>query len=294
MNRNPDWAIEGRGWPNRAASRFVEAGGLRWHVQVMGEGPVLLLVHGTGAATHSWRDLAPMLARHFTIVAPDLPGHGFTATPARPSDMSLPNVARALGTLMRTFTLAPAAIVGHSAGAAIAIRMTLDGFAAPNAIISLNGALLPFPGALGPWAPSLARILFANPISLSLFAHRAAQPGAIARLLQRTGSTIDAAGLDFYERLFRTRGHLEGAIGLMAHWDLTALVRDLPKLNVPLILVAAENDRAIPVSAARTVEALVPGARVILVPALGHLAHEEAPAAFADLIFAALQQSAAA
>ena len=73
-----------RDWPNQASSRFVRAGGFGWHVQVMGpaDGPVLLMLHGTAAATHSWRDLAPLLARRFTVVAPDLPGHGFTETPA--------------------------------------------------------------------------------------------------------------------------------------------------------------------------------------------------------------------
>jgi len=76
------WERDGRDWPNRDASRFVRAGGLRWHVQKTGTGPVLLLVHGTGAATHSWRELAPLLARRFTVIAPDLPGPGFTQRPA--------------------------------------------------------------------------------------------------------------------------------------------------------------------------------------------------------------------
>ena len=90
--RAPDWDEDGRDWPNREASRVVSAGGLRWHVQVLGTGPTLLLVHGTGAATHSWRDLAPRLARRFTIVAPDLPGHGFTSSPGD-DRMSMPAMA---------------------------------------------------------------------------------------------------------------------------------------------------------------------------------------------------------
>ena len=85
----------GAGWPNRDASRTVRAAGLDWHVQVAGAGPVLLLAHGTGAATHSWRGMVPLLARHFTVVAPDLPGHGFTQAPAN-ARMSLPGMAAAL------------------------------------------------------------------------------------------------------------------------------------------------------------------------------------------------------
>ncbi|MFN7220437.1 MAG: alpha/beta fold hydrolase, partial [Burkholderiales bacterium] len=104
MAERLSWQREGRDWPNREASRFVEAGGIRWHVQVMPavalnrqsspktspsnvratateERPVVLLVHGTGAASHSWRGLMGDLAQHFTVVAPDLPGHGFTSAP---------------------------------------------------------------------------------------------------------------------------------------------------------------------------------------------------------------------
>ena len=81
----PDWARDGRDWPNRSASRFLLAGGLRWHVQVMGgdrapRKPVILLLHGMGASTHSWRDLAPILAGRFTVVAPR--SAGATASPA--------------------------------------------------------------------------------------------------------------------------------------------------------------------------------------------------------------------
>jgi len=49
MSNHLSWERDGRDWPNRAFSRFIEAGGLRWHVQVMGQGPVALLLHGTGA-----------------------------------------------------------------------------------------------------------------------------------------------------------------------------------------------------------------------------------------------------
>ena len=57
MSRYPDWATDGRDWPNREASSIVREGGYEWHVQMMGSGPVCLLLHGTGAATHSWRTM---------------------------------------------------------------------------------------------------------------------------------------------------------------------------------------------------------------------------------------------
>jgi magnesium chelatase accessory protein len=106
------WERDGRDWPHREASRFVQTRRLRWHVQTMGRGPPLLLVHGTGAATHSWRGLAPLLAKRFMLVAPDLPGHGFTGMlPA--SGMSLTGVAAALDELLRVLDVQPRIAVGH-------------------------------------------------------------------------------------------------------------------------------------------------------------------------------------
>lgn len=280
----PRWDVEGRDWPNREHSAFVDAGRIRWHVQVMGEGPMLLLLHGTGAATHSWRDLAPLLAEHFTIVAPDLPGHGFTT--GRPGGgLSMPVMARAIGDLLQALDMAPHVIVGHSAGAAIALRMALDGLASPKAIVGLDSAILPFPGLGAKLFPTLARLLFVNPFAPHFFARLGRTSGETARFLARsTGSHIDADGVRFYERLFATSDHCAGAISMMADWDLDALKRDLPRVRTRLLLVHGDGDAAIPLSAAQEAAAMIEGARLVTMPGLGHLAHEERPEEVADLI----------
>jgi magnesium chelatase accessory protein len=279
MSASPRWDVEGRDWPNRASSRFVDTGRLRWHVQIMGpdSAPVLLLLHGTGAATHSWRGLAPLLAKRFRIVAPDLPGHGFTT--GRPAGgLAMPAMARAVGELTTALGLKPAVIVGHSAGAAIAVRMALDGIVEPRAIVGLAPALLPFPGLAATLFPSLARLLFVNPFAPHMFARLARVPGETGRFLARsTGSRIDAVGVACYEQLFATAGHCSGAITMMADWDLATLRRDLPALDLPLLLVHGESDSAIPLSNAREAAALVRGGRLVSLPGLGHLAHEEKP-----------------
>ena len=285
----PRWDVEGRDWPNRARSRFVEAGRLRWHVQVMGpkntnNTPVMLLLHGTGAATHSWRALMPLLAEHFTVVAPDLPGHGFTT--GRPAGgLSMPAMARAVGELLHALDMTPRIIVGHSAGAAIAIRMALDAIADPAAIVGLDAAILPFPGLGAKLFPTLARLLFVNPFAPHFFARLGRTSGETARFLVRsTGSHIDAAGVQFYERLFSTSDHCAGAITMMADWNLESLKRDLPRLQTRLLLVHGENDSAISLSAAQDAAAMVEGATMIPLAGLGHLAHEEKPEDVAAII----------
>jgi magnesium chelatase accessory protein len=274
---------DGADWPNRASSRIIEAGGLDWHVQISGDGPILLLLHGTGASTHSWRDLAPLLAQRFRVIAPDLPGHGFTASRGARTQ-SLSGMARAVAALLGTLGVAPALVVGHSAGAAVAARLALDRAIAPKRLIALNGALTPFEGVAGRLLPGLAKALFLNPLAPRYFAWSASH-AAVRRLLDGTGSTLDARGVALYERLMRNPSHVGGALAMMAHWDLHALNRDLPRLRLPIHFVVAGNDRTVPPQGARKLAARLPDAHVHLVPDLGHLAHEEAPELFARLIF---------
>ncbi len=288
MKPEPQWQIEGKDWPNRSTSQFVCASGFTWHVQRMGTGPALLLIHGTGAATHSWRALAPLLAKKFDVIALDLPGHGFTQAPRRGA-YSLPQMAASLAALIASLGVAPQYVIGHSAGAAVAIRMALDGSIRPQRIVSLNGALMPFPGVAAMAFPALAKILFLNPFAAPFLAWRASDPKAVERLIAGTGSVLDAQGLELYARLFRTQRHVAAAVGMMANWDLQALKRDLPALAVPLTLVAADLDRAVPPRDADAIAGLVPKAQIIPVKNFGHLAHEEAPQLFADIIEEAAQ-----
>lgn len=279
----PAWDRDAKDWPNRAASRFVSADGLRWHVQIMGHGPYALLLHGTGSATHSWRGLAPALARDFTIVAPDMPGHGFTASPPA-FKLSLPGMAHAIAALLAALDVRPEVTIGHSAGAAILARMALDGTIAPRGIVSLNGALLPMRGpASGFFAPA-AKLLASLPLVPSLLAWRARDRHAIERLLEQTGSSIEPAGIEFYRRLIANPEHVAATLAMMAHWDLPGLARDLPKLATPLALVVGGNDRTVPPGDAERVRALVAHATIDTQDGLGHLAHEEDPEGTAEIV----------
>lgn len=280
--RGPATERPPRDWPNREASRLVTAAGIRWHVQVMGSGPAVLLLHGTGAATHSWRALAPLLAQNFTVVAPDLPGHGFTGR--LPGRASLPAMAAAVADLLRALDVAPALAIGHSAGAAILARMALDRSIAPAALVSLAGALLPLGGPVGRLFSPLAGLLALTPLVPRIFAWTASDDRAVERLIRETGSAIEPAGMALYARLLRDPGHVGGALAMMADWNLDALDRALPSLPVPLVLVVGSRDRTIPPEQAEAVRRRVPGSRIVRLSGAGHLVHEERPEQVAALI----------
>lgn len=278
-----DFSRDAQDWPNRAASRIVETPGIRWHVQIAGSGPPLLLLHGTGASTHSWAELIPHLSRQFTVVAPDLPGQGFTRITGR-RDVSMTGMARALRELLNTLALEPRHAVGHSAGAALLARMSLDGQLDPHSIVAINGAFVPFGGVVTRLFAPLAKLLTLNPFVPQLFAWSASDRAAVERLLKNTGSVIPERSLALYQRLFASPDHVAGTLAMMASWDLDALLRDLPNLKPPLVLVIGENDLTVPPGDAHLISRLVPSSRTIRLAGLGHLAHEENPARIAELI----------
>lgn len=299
-----DWDRDGKDWPLREFSHFIDAPGfrrlfdgeadpppaavrqvpsLRWHVQVLGEGPPILLLHGTGASTHSWRDVAPRLVDRFTVIAPDLPGHGFTEMPAL-RWLSLPRMASHLRQLLLALDVRPVVAVGHSAGAAVLVRMALDGLIAPKAIIGVNAALRPFQGIAGRLFPHMAKLLFLNPFAPRLFAWRAADRQAVARVIGGTGSALGEEGLELYARLFGDQGHVAATLAMMAHWDLASLQHELPGLDCRLALLVGERDRAVPPGDSEQIRSVLHDAEILRLPKLGHLAHEEAPEQVAAII----------
>ncbi len=321
------WERDGRDWPHRSHSRFVEAAGVRWHVQqwpaakakaeaqsassnAAQNTPTLVLLHGTGASTHSWRGLAPLLAPHFKLLSLDLPGHGFSgAAPAgfgADNGASLPGMARGVAALLAAENIQAQYLVGHSAGAAIAIQMALQATSAQTrssqktawpgsplqGVIGLNAALLPLPGLAGSFFSPAAKLLALNPLVPHLFSWRAHSRSVLQGLLNGTGSRIDEAGVALYRQLVTNPGHVAGALAMMARWDLPGLASALPQLNVPLHLVVGAQDGTVPPADARRVQDLVPGCSLVSMPGLGHLAHEEDPAAVAALILRITQAQA--
>ena len=284
-------------WPHRVHSHGVHAGGLHWHLQHMasplaagaGPAPVALLLHGTGASSHSFAQLAPLLARHYTVLVPDLPGHAHTQRPTRDEGLSLPGMAQAVGALLKALRVQPALVLGHSAGAAVAARLCLDGHCAPQHLVSLNGAWFPPRGVGNWWYAPAAKLLVRNPLVPRFFAWQASQPRMLQRLLDSTGSTLDAAAAAPYARLVADPAHVAAVLAMMAAWDLRPLLRDLPRLAPRLHLVAGERDTTIAPREAFQVQQMVPGSTLSGLPGLGHLAHEEDPARVAALLAGLVQ-----
>lgn len=270
-------------WPGRTHSRSVAAGGL--DVQTLGQGPTLLLLHGSGGSAHSWADLLPRLAAHATVIAPDLPGHGYTLGADLPG-LSLPRVAAALQALLDTLALPPPSlVVGHSAGAALALRwaLTAAGRAAPR-LLGFNPSLIPPPALYTRLlAPLVNPLATSTPIA-HLLAGVSARAGLVRRLLASTGSRLTPAQQARYETLFRRPDHVRGTMGFMAAADLDALLVEARGLAPRCHFVLGEQDAWVPAAPLRRVIArALPGAGTEAW-AGGHLLHEVEPERAAALV----------
>ena len=263
-------------WPLREFSEFVLCGETLWHTQRIGAGPVVLLLHGTGASTHSMADLATLLSQRFTCVLIDLPGQGFTPA-LRERKHLLSAMSSAVADLCDQLDLAPDYVIGHSAGAAVGIRMCLDTPIAPKGILSINGALLPFGAFIEPMMIKAARGLSQSSRVVHFLARRGTGEAYVRRALRDTGAAISEPMIKRYAQLISQPEHIEGTLRMMGGWELGKLAADLAHVNTPVHLIGSAKDHIVPATRAHRATRDIPGATAVTLSDAGHLIHEADP-----------------
>ncbi len=276
------WPDDARNWPMTAYSRQVLHRPHRWHIQEHGEGPLILLIHGAGGATQSFRGIFPILAKTHHVVAIDLPGQGFTQLGAQ-QRCGLDHMSQDLLALCRNQGWEPDIVVGHSAGVAIALRMWELGMRPTRGIVGINAALGNFKGVAGWLFPMMAKALAATPFSAGVFASTTTR-SAVRNLVEGTGSKLGQEGLELYYRLATDRGHVDATLSMMAQWSLDGLLSRLDRIDAPVHLITGLNDKAVPPQVSRDAARKLPHAKLTELSGLGHLAHEEDPETLARLI----------
>ncbi|MFK7743706.1 MAG: alpha/beta fold hydrolase BchO [Roseobacter sp.] len=272
-------------WPHAARSQQVLCKPHRWHVQTLGQGADVLVLHGAGSSTHSFRALMPLLAETYRVIALDLPGQGFTQLGAR-HRCGLEETAVDIAALCQAQGWQPKAIIGHSAGGALALRLSqlLSLRGQHLKVVGINPALDNFEGLAGVLFPALAKMLSALPFTAQVFASVSGKPERVKALIRTTGSDIDAEGLELYGALMRDRDHADATLLMMAQWSIEAFLPKIDSVTAPTLFITGENDGSVPPAVSDRAAARMPNARVTHLSDLGHLAHEEAPEQIAGLI----------
>ena len=216
-------------WPNKKYSRHVKTGSHSWHIQRLGKsgGKKILFIHGTGSSCHSWSKTAEFLLSQYEILLIDLPGHGFSDLPA-PNKSSLREIVNGSMDLLGKIDFSPDLIVGHSAGAAIAVILS-EKMKVSNGAMCINAAFGEFPGLAGVMFPIFAKIIAVVPYSSDILASLSKNNERTEKLIANTGSKISKENLEYYKMLFSNPKHVKGTLKLMAEWDLSEFLADLKR-----------------------------------------------------------------
>jgi pimeloyl-ACP methyl ester carboxylesterase len=258
-----DWETVAK--PGRVA--FIEGYGV--HYVEQGAGPAVVLLHGFGGHTYSFRNLIPALAEDHRVVAVDLKGFGYSQRHAH-AGLSQRDQVAMLGRLLDALTIEDAVLIGHSMGGAVAQRFAL---AHPQRVRAL--VLIASMSAAEPRRAAMGR--------LPLFVLRPILPllGAVVadRLLRASfcDPSLLTPGLrDEYLRPVRIKGSMDGLLAMIRDTadDQPA---DLERVVQPVLLLYGAEDRVAPPDLGERLRARIAGARLVVVPRTAHLLFEERP-----------------
>jgi pimeloyl-ACP methyl ester carboxylesterase len=259
----------------------------RAYVKV-GRGPALLLLHGLGCTHHTWDPVIDALAKRYTVIAPDLLGHGESDKPR--ADYSIGAFANGLRDLLTVLGIDTVTVVGHSFGGGVAMQFAYQ-FPERTERLVLVGS-----GGLGPEVSAAIRAITATGFSQVMGA--LTLPGvrhlgsAGLRALSRTGvkefRDFDEVA-EIYES-FRdpaARAAIRHVVRAVVDWQgqiVTMADRAYLTEAMPMCVIWGAEDRVIPVSHAARAAELAPGARVEILPDSGHFPHKDHPQRFARIL----------
>jgi pimeloyl-ACP methyl ester carboxylesterase len=276
----------------------IELHGHRVSYRRGGSGPVLLLLHGITNSSATWERVAPSLCEHFTVIAPDLLGHGESATPR--GDYSLGAHAAGVRDLLSALRIDRMTVVGHSLGGGIAMQfayqfpercerlvLVSSGGLGREVHFVLRAAALPGADFVLPALTSAGLIGVGRSVGGVLRRLRLS-PGEDIQVLAQGFASLDNAG-SRQAFLHTVRAVIEPSGQRVSAQDRLSLAALLPSL-----IVWGENDSIIPVEHGVAAHEAMPGSRLEVFPGAGHMPHDADPEHFAALLIDFCQTTEAA
>ena len=253
-----------------------------------GSGPAIVLVHGITSTSATWERVVPYLATRFTVIAPDLLGHGQSAKPR--GDYSLGAYASGVRDLMVSLGHERATFVGHSLGGGVVMQLAYQfpercerlvlvdsGGLGREVNFLLRAATLPLSEVVLPVLAS-TRLLGAGRSVGRLFGRLGLRAGTdMAELAKGHASLSDAEARAAFVHTLRTIVDPGGQ-------RVNASDRLYLAQNVPFMLIWGERDRIIPVEHGRAAHDLVPSSWLEVFEDAGHFPHVDDPQRFLDVL----------
>jgi len=266
-------------------SWFTIIDGVRIHYQEAGDekAPPMILIHGFISSNLVWNEvLLPLARAGFRVIAPDLPGYGYSDKP-RDGEYTIAAQARAVLGLMDRLGIARATIVGASYGGAVAAMLALD---CPERV-----ARLVLVGAVSSDEPKkklllrLASVPVLGDIATPLFlGSRWILRKRTEEVYRRLGYPVDERKLEARHHLLETSNTHYAMIQTVRRWSANRIARDAHLIRQPTMLVWGEEDNHIPIREAFRLRDAIPNSRLIVFRRCGHLPPTEYPVKFVEVV----------
>jgi len=261
----------------------------------IGTAPVLLLLHGLACDHTTWTPVIRDLAKHYTVLAPDLLGHGASAKPR--ADYSVGGYANGMRDLLTVLGIDKVTVVGHSLGGGVAMQFAYQFPERTERLILVS------PGGLGPEVTPIIRAVSLpgyNQVMGALTLPGVRHLGkAGMRALQRLDhpATRDLGEIaDIYESFADPRAraairHVVRAVVDVKGQIVTMVDRAYLTQAMPMLIVWGTEDMVIPVKHAENVAAIAPGAVVEIFGNSGHFPHKDHPQRFVKVVRAFIRDT---
>ncbi len=269
--------------PHQAESRFATIDGIRLHYQEKGEGLPLVLLHGFGSSTFTWKDVLDPLATRFRVIALDLMGFGFSDKPR--ADYSVKRQAELAMKLLDQLGVGKANICGNSMGGSIAIFAAATFPDRVSSLILIDAAaysdldknrLTPNPQLLIPvWGEVLAAFAFLDRRYIEWGLRKSFYDPAF----------VTEERLNAYHRPFKSRNGQRAALATARSADLKPIEDRIHLLKVPVLILWGAEDEFIPLQMGTRLHRDVPGSKWVVFSRCGHLPQEEMPERVVEEIF---------
>jgi pimeloyl-ACP methyl ester carboxylesterase len=276
----------------------LELHGHRVSYRIAGSGPALLLLHGIANSSETWARVAPLLADRFTLIAPDLLGHGASASPR--GDYSLGAHASGARDVVTALGHERVTVVGHSLGGGVAMQfayqfperterlvLVSSGGLGREVHLLLRAASLPGADYVLPALTSRRLMDFGRGVG-GLLDRFGLKPGGDLAVLAAGFASLDSAGAR-QAFLHTVRAVIEPGGQRVSANDRLALAARMPTL-----LVWGARDSIIPVAHGEAAHEAMPGSRFVAFPDAGHMPHDDDPARFAAVLTAFYDETDAA
>lgn len=263
--------------------RYVHLHGHEVGYRMGGSGPVLLMLHGIAGSSRAWKEVMPELAKSYTVIAPDMLGHGESAKPL--GDYSLGAYASGMRDLMVALDVERASVIGQSFGGGVAMQLAYQhpemverlvlvdaGGLGREVSWMLRAVTLPGSELVLPFVFPKAVRGVGDRISSTL-ASRGVHAPRMAEMWRAFGSLTDVDNRAAFVRTMR-------AVIDPGGQSISALDRLYLAAHLPTLIVWGDQDTIIPVAHGHAAHEAIPGSELVIIEGAGHFPHTENPRQF--------------